>query len=108
MTGDAETVWHRIITPITFLFHPISKKATEPRTRLEFGVFMRLEQNKTDRTKNTKLMVSGRRAKQPLVRGAMGKNRCRQPVDSVDSCESGFTPKRSRNQRGKEKSTNNV
>jgi hypothetical protein len=53
-------------------------------------------------------MVSGRRAKQLLVRGAICKNRCRQPVDSVDSCESGFTPKRSRNQRGNEKSTNNV
>jgi hypothetical protein len=34
-------------------------------------------------------MVSERRVKQPLVRGLMGKNRCRQPVDSVDSCESG-------------------
>jgi hypothetical protein len=57
---------------------------------------------------NQKHEVDGRRAKQPLVRGAMGKNRCRQPVDSVDSCESGFTPKRSRNQRGKENSTNSV
>jgi hypothetical protein len=69
---------------------------------------MRLEQNKIDRTKNMKLMVSERRVKQPLVRGLMGKNRCRQPVDSVDSCESGFTPKMSMNQRGKEKSTNSV
>jgi len=64
--------------------------------RLKFGAIMNLEQNKTGV------------GKQPLVRGAMGKNRCRQPVDSVDNCESGFTPKRSRNQRGKEKSTNSV
>jgi hypothetical protein len=28
MTGDVKTVWHRIITPITLLFHPIPKKAT--------------------------------------------------------------------------------
>jgi hypothetical protein len=69
---------------------------------------MRFEQNKIGRTKNTKLMVSGRRAKQLLVRGAMCKKRCRQLVDSVDSCESGFTLKRRGNQRGKEKSTNSV
>jgi hypothetical protein len=82
------------------------KKATQPRTRLEFGAFMWLE-NKTARTKDKKLMVSRRSAKQPLMGAAIDKNRCRKPV-SVDSRESGFTPKRCRKQRGKEKAMKNV
>ena len=43
MTGDAKTTRDRIITPIAFLFHSISKKTAQPRVRLEFGALMRLE-----------------------------------------------------------------
>lgn len=64
-------------------------------------------ENKTGRTKDTKLMVSRRSAKQQIMGGVIGKNRCRKLV-SVDSRESGFTLKRSRKQRGKEKAMKNV
>jgi hypothetical protein len=43
MTRDAKTMRDRIIAPVAFLFHFIPKKPTQPRTRLEFGVLMRLE-----------------------------------------------------------------
>ena len=42
-TGDVKTMRDRIITPVAFLFYSISKKTTQPRARLKFGVLMRLE-----------------------------------------------------------------
>jgi hypothetical protein len=43
MTGNTKTMRDRIIASVAFLFHSIPKKAIQPRTRLEFGVLMRLE-----------------------------------------------------------------
>ena len=43
MTRDAKMTRDRIIASVAFLFHSVPKKATQPRTRLEFGALMRLE-----------------------------------------------------------------
>ena len=43
MMGDAKTTRDRIIALVAFVFHSIPKKATQPRTRLEFGALIRLE-----------------------------------------------------------------
>jgi hypothetical protein len=43
MIEDEKMARRRIITLIVVLFHSISRKTTQPRTRLEFGALMGLE-----------------------------------------------------------------
>jgi hypothetical protein len=60
------------------------------------------------RTKDTKMVILGDNAKQPLMRSAIIKDGDKQPVERVNSRESGFTPKRGKDKRGKQESANNV
>jgi hypothetical protein len=66
------------------------------------------KKKKTGRTKNMKMVILGDKAKQILLKSTIIKDRGRQPIDRVDSLESGFPPKRGRNKYGKKKGMNSV
>ena len=57
ITRNTKTMRDRIITPIPFLSFAITKETTKSRSRLKFVVFMRLEKNKTSRSKGSKVMI---------------------------------------------------
>jgi hypothetical protein len=54
------------------------------------------------------MMIGGDITKQSLVGNAIIKDRGRQLIDCVDSCESSFTPKWGRKRCGKKQSTDSV
>ena len=57
ITRNTKTMRNKIITPIPFLSFAITKETTKSRSRLKFVVFMRLKENKTSRSKRSKVMI---------------------------------------------------
>ena len=71
-------------------------------------MLMWLKKNKTSRTEGAKVVIIWRSPKKALIWSLIVDNRTWNVINSMNSMNSSFTPKRSRNFGREKESTNNV